>query len=164
MQRCREEIPKGDRRRPPKADWSAKGSGLVEYALILVLVAVASTAALAAAGPALKDVYCDAIEVLDPNWQDCPAPDPEIPEQPEGPSIRDSVYNPDTQQVWIHVHATEDYEGNMYVQGYGAPIQMENHGETFCFQETIAISIADLPLSLQVGSSTAGWTTIQLNP
>jgi Flp pilus assembly pilin Flp len=164
MQSYEEEVPRGQQQRPPIANRRAKGSGLVEYALILVLVAVASTAALAAAGPALKDVYCDAIEVLDPNWQDCPAPEPEPEEPPAGPSIRDAVYNPDTQQAFFHVHATEDYEGEMYIQGYGAPIQMTPHGETFCFQETIAISVGDLPLSLQVGSSTHGWTTVEFTP
>jgi pilus assembly protein Flp/PilA len=38
-----------------------EGQGLVEYALILVLVAVVSIVALALVGPAVSDVYCDLI-------------------------------------------------------------------------------------------------------
>lgn len=41
-----------------------EGQGLVEYALILALVAVVSIVALALVGPAINDVYCDTIVEL----------------------------------------------------------------------------------------------------
>jgi pilus assembly protein Flp/PilA len=41
-----------------------EGQGLVEYALILVLVAVVSIVALALVGPAISDVYCETIVEL----------------------------------------------------------------------------------------------------
>lgn len=41
-----------------------EGQGLVEYALILVLVAVVSIVALALVGPAISNVYCETIVEL----------------------------------------------------------------------------------------------------
>ena len=43
-----------------------RGQGLVEYALILVLVAVVVIAILMVLGPAVGEVYCEVVNVLQP--------------------------------------------------------------------------------------------------
>ena len=56
-----------------------EGQGLVEYALILVLVAVVSIVALALVGPAISDVYCETIVEL---GMECDSGGEEEEEQP----------------------------------------------------------------------------------
>jgi pilus assembly protein Flp/PilA len=43
-----------------------RGQGLVEYALILVLVAIVVIAVLLVMGPAVSQVYCQVVNALDP--------------------------------------------------------------------------------------------------
>jgi Flp pilus assembly pilin Flp len=46
---------------------SKKGQGLVEYALILVLVGIVVIVALTVAGQKIRDIFCDAVLSLDAN-------------------------------------------------------------------------------------------------
>lgn len=48
----------------PRGDGRDQGQGLVEYALLLILVAVVMVALLVVLGPGLQDIYRNIVETL----------------------------------------------------------------------------------------------------
>ncbi len=90
------------------------GQGLVEYALILVLVAVAAIVILAVLGRQIQNVFCDALLSLGRN-----APQVAICDAPRvtcGISSGSVIHNPVSMEIFV----TDDdgLEGNITVETY----------------------------------------------
>ncbi len=82
-----------------------KGQGLVEYALIMVLVSVVVIAALSLLGPQVGNVYSDIINLF-PGGDSTPDPTPVPTEEPMGYSTAPEAYSVwcSTQPAGTNIH------------------------------------------------------------
>lgn len=129
-----------------------RGQGLVEYALSLVLVGMVAMVALIAVGPALQEVFCDAVYMLNP------AEIGECASLFDAPKINKAKYNAGTMQIEIVAKAPYDCAGDLIVMPYGTT--MERAGSSVVFK--IEILTGSPPPSVTIGSSSCGWTSVPL--
>ncbi|MFQ5923432.1 MAG: Flp family type IVb pilin [Anaerolineales bacterium] len=130
-----------------------RGQGLVEYALSLVLVGMVAMVALIAVSPALQEVFCDAIYMLNP------AVIGECASLFDAPKINKAKYNTGPMQIEIVAKAPYGCTGDLIVMPFGAT--MERAGSSVVF--STEISTGSPPASVTIGSSSCGWTTVPLS-
>ena len=130
---------------------SERGQGLVEYALGLVLVSMVATVSLALVGPAVSDVYCEAIYALDPSL-DCGG------WTGLGAITKAKVkYKAKNQELSIKATAPDGCTEDLMVQGFG-PLPRKGSGQKF----KGTFTVDPPPTQVVIGSSGCGWDTIQL--
>lgn len=139
-----------------------RGQGLVEYALIMVLVAVVVMVALVLLGPALSGVYCNVIQELNPN-SNCTTAAAVAPEeqgdeeqQPQSGIVSASYNCVSDERIQFHAYYGSDvspfYASSIYQCAPGSsfhidvPYESGRHGDL----ETDRISpnpmmLADVP-------------------
>jgi pilus assembly protein Flp/PilA len=93
-----------------------KGQGLVEYALIMVLVAIVVIVILATMGPAISGVYCTVIQELNPG-STCATAAAAAPEDQE--DEEQQLPNADTASASYQCHSDETIQFLAY---YGSDI------------------------------------------
>ena len=125
---------------------SKKGQGLVEYALIMVLVSLMATILLTILGPSIKDVYCNALNTLDPDsGESCLGS--------YGPDVMFAKFDAKKGELDIMAKAPEDCEEDLIVEGLGTMIRQ---GSSYVFKKTISASSP--PLEVKIGHDNCGWT------
>jgi pilus assembly protein Flp/PilA len=104
-----------------------RGQGLVEYALILVLVAVAAVAVLAVLGPTVKEPFCKVVVQFDPNISTC---------DKVNDNVNDNVSNetsPEEPKGVFNYFKVPSIDENGYAKGF--LLQSGNHTSTNGFRD-----------------------------
>jgi hypothetical protein len=135
----------------PRSKKTERGQGLVEYALGLVLVSLVATVSLALMGDSVKQVYCSAVRTLDPATECTPI-------DTLAPTILNTHYDEDNDELRITAKAADDCPENLIVQWSGNSYEMTRQGSSYVFKTTIEHP----PSEVQVGHNSCGWTTVDV--
>ncbi len=141
---------------PDALDKKEIGQGLVEYSLVIVLVAVSSLVVLAIFGDAIKSPYCSALDTLIVTPTE--ACYETIAGGVDGPEVLRARYSSNTGRLRLVAVLPEGCTTGLYVQGYGPMTQWRG-------SKYYHISIDDdpPPSTVTIGSDACGWTTVTIN-
>jgi len=130
-----------------------RGQGLVEYALILVLIAVVVIAVLSLLGPSIQGVFCQIVAQLGGNAPaEC---------QTDTVAITRSDYNSDDQE--LHLDATSDgsYDPTVTLTASPGGVMEERGGGDHYH---IRFNLSGCPCTVTVTSSEGGVASVTVGP
>jgi hypothetical protein len=144
----------------PSLDQHDLGQGLIEYALILSLVAVVIVAIATLMGSAIKQAFCEPLISLNPEYASSCIEAPQMPSSPEQEASALSglaVYSSSRGNLYIAARVPEGSSATLTVTGYG---EMQYLPQKDVY--VLVISTSDPPSTVTITSSAGATTTIDV--
>jgi len=142
---------------------SDDGQGLVEYALILVLVAVVSIVVLAVMGPSISNVYCEMVTTLggtcDSGGEGAEDDAEEDDEENDVVAITRADYNSGRQELHLDATSDGDYDASVTLTASpGGVMEARAHHYHLIF------TLSGCPCTVTVTSSAGGSALVTVGP
>ena len=133
---------------PQYAKVTERGQGLVEYALLLMLVSLVVTGTLTLFVPGVKNAYCQVMVRLNPDIRDYCA---------GGITPVNANYSPGSQKLHILAKLPQGSDAELFVDGQ----PMQRLGSSTVFK--IVITTADPPSTVTITSNEGGKITVDVS-